>query len=31
MRACNVDLKKLRRSVIAYLDSELDNLLTDVP
>src|SRR5271166_5628148 len=29
MRACNVDLKKLRRSVIAYLDSELDNLLTD--
>ena len=29
MRACNVDLKKLRRSVIAYLDSELDNLVTD--
>jgi ATP-dependent Clp protease ATP-binding subunit ClpA len=29
MRACNVDLKKLRRSIIAYLDSELDNLVTD--
>jgi ATP-dependent Clp protease ATP-binding subunit ClpA len=30
MRACNVDLKKLRRRVIAYLDSELDNLVTGV-
>ena len=29
MRACNVDLKKLRRNVIAYLDSELNNLVTD--
>jgi ATP-dependent Clp protease ATP-binding subunit ClpA len=29
MLACNVDLKKLRRSVIAYLDSELDNLIAD--
>ena len=29
MRACNVDLDKLRRSLIAYLDSELDNLVTD--
>src|SRR5215467_7061613 len=29
MRACNVDLEKLRRSVIAYLESELDNLVTD--
>ena len=29
MRACNVDLDKLRRSLIAYLESELDNLVTD--
>ena len=29
MRACNVDLKKLRGRVIAYLDLELDNLVTD--
>ncbi len=29
MRACNVDLEKLRRSLIAYLESELDNLVTD--
>ena len=29
MRACNVDLQKLRRSLIAYLESELDNLVTD--
>ena len=29
MRACNVDLKKLRGRVIAYLNSELDNLVTD--
>src|SRR5499425_56868 len=29
MRACNVDLEKLRRSLIAYLESELDNLVVD--
>jgi ATP-dependent Clp protease ATP-binding subunit ClpA len=29
MRACNVDLDKLRRSLTAYLESELENLITD--
>src|SRR6476620_2419836 len=29
MRACNVDLDKLRRSLVAYLESELKNLITD--
>jgi ATP-dependent Clp protease ATP-binding subunit ClpA len=29
MRACNVDPEKLRRSLVAYLESELDNLVTD--
>ena len=29
MRACNVDLEKLRRSLVAYLESELENLVTD--
>ena len=29
MRACNVDLDKLRRSLSAYLESELENLVTD--
>src|SRR6187455_3068174 len=29
MRACNVDLEKLRRSLTAYLESELENLITD--
>jgi len=29
MRACNVDLDKLRRSLIAYLESELENLVAD--
>ena len=29
MRACNVDLEKLLRSLVAYLESELDNLVTD--
>src|SRR6201984_3533560 len=29
MRACNVDLEKLRRSLIAYLESEFDNWVTD--
>src|SRR5438094_159788 len=29
MRACNVDLDKLRRSLTSYLESELENLVTD--
>src|SRR5215831_8261809 len=29
MRACNVDLDKLRRSLAAYLETELENLVTD--
>jgi ATP-dependent Clp protease ATP-binding subunit ClpA len=29
MRACSVDLDKLRRSLTAYLESELENLITD--
>src|SRR3974390_2174095 len=29
MRACNVDLDKLRRSLAAYLESELENLVSD--
>src|SRR6266478_9216 len=29
MRACNVDLEKLRRSLVAYIESELDNLVTE--
>ncbi|MGZ8329927.1 MAG: ATP-dependent Clp protease ATP-binding subunit ClpA [Rhodoplanes sp.] len=29
MRACNVDVEKLRRNLIAYVDSELDNLVTE--
>src|ERR1043166_9863485 len=29
MRACNVDLDKLRRSVTTYLESELENLVSD--
>src|SRR5689334_3532381 len=29
LRACNVDLQKLRRRLVAYLESELDNLVTD--
>ncbi|MGD9768585.1 MAG: ATP-dependent Clp protease ATP-binding subunit ClpA [Pseudolabrys sp.] len=29
MRACNVDLDKLRRSLGSYLESELENLVTD--
>ncbi len=29
MRACSVDLDKLRRSLTAYLESELENLVTD--
>src|SRR4030081_2502390 len=29
MRACNVDLDKLRRSLTAYLETEFENLVTD--
>src|SRR6187455_2941409 len=29
MRACNVDLDKLRRSLTTYLESELENLVTE--
>ncbi len=29
MRACSVDLDKLRRSLTAYLESELENLVTE--
>ena len=29
MRACNVDLDKLRRSLISYLESELENLVAE--
>ena len=29
MRACNVDLDKLRRALTAYLEAELENLITD--
>ncbi|NJO53898.1 MAG: ATP-dependent Clp protease ATP-binding subunit ClpA [Bacteroidales bacterium] len=29
MRACNVDLDKLKRSLVDYIDGELDNLTTD--
>ncbi|HWK12854.1 MAG TPA: ATP-dependent Clp protease ATP-binding subunit ClpA [Rhizobiaceae bacterium] len=28
MRACNVDIDDLRRTVLTYIDSELDNLVT---
>ncbi|TCK27935.1 ATP-dependent Clp protease ATP-binding subunit ClpA [Ancylobacter aquaticus] len=29
MRACNVDIDKLRRNLIEYIDTELDNLVQD--
>src|SRR3974377_1536361 len=29
MRACNVDIDKLRRNLVAYIESKLDNLVTD--
>src|SRR6201997_2142227 len=29
MRACNVDLDKLRRNLVSYLESELESLVTD--
>src|SRR5690606_2681662 len=28
MRACNVDLAELRRTLLDYIDTELDNLIT---
>jgi len=28
MRACNVELEELRKTVVAYVDKELDNLIT---
>ncbi|WP_334175584.1 Clp protease N-terminal domain-containing protein, partial [Pseudoxanthobacter sp.] len=31
MRACNVDLEKLRRDLVEYIDTELENLVTDSP
>jgi ATP-dependent Clp protease ATP-binding subunit ClpA len=30
MRACNVDLDLLKRNLVEYIDSELDNLVTEV-
>ncbi|MBB3771130.1 ATP-dependent Clp protease ATP-binding subunit ClpA [Angulomicrobium tetraedrale] len=29
MRACNVDIEKLRRNLVEYIDTELDNLVQD--
>src|SRR6516162_7100057 len=29
MRACNVDIDKLRRNLVTYVESELENLVTD--
>ncbi len=29
MRACNVDLDKLRRNLVSYVESELENLVTE--
>src|SRR5436853_3127858 len=29
MRACNVDMEKLKRSLTSYIESELDNLVTE--
>src|SRR5690242_4415301 len=29
MRACNVDLDKLRRNLVSYVESELENLVSD--
>ena len=29
MRACNVDVDKLRRNLVTYVESELENLVTD--
>ncbi|MGZ5829328.1 MAG: Clp protease N-terminal domain-containing protein, partial [Xanthobacteraceae bacterium] len=29
MRACNVDIDKLRRNLVSYIESELENLVTE--
>ena len=29
MRVCNVDIDKLRRNLVTYVESELENLVTD--
>src|SRR5881409_1584167 len=29
MRACNVDIEKLRRNLVSYVESELENLVTE--
>ncbi|CEJ12803.1 ATP-dependent Clp protease ATP-binding subunit ClpA [Phreatobacter sp. AB_2022a] len=29
MKACSVDLEKLRKSLVGYIDAELENLITD--
>ncbi|MEI8144128.1 MAG: AAA family ATPase, partial [Alphaproteobacteria bacterium] len=29
MKACNVDLEKLKKSLVGYIDAELENLITD--
>src|SRR2546421_5057798 len=29
MKACNVDIEKLRRNLVSYIESELENLVTD--
>ncbi len=29
MRACNVDLDQLRKSIVEYIDTELENLVVD--
>ena len=29
MRACNVDMEKLKRNICSYLESEMENLITD--
>jgi ATP-dependent Clp protease ATP-binding subunit ClpA len=31
MKACGVDLEKLRKTIIAFLDEELDALISDLP
>jgi ATP-dependent Clp protease ATP-binding subunit ClpA len=31
MRACNVDIEKLRRGLVTYVESELEELVTDGP
>ncbi|WP_439955546.1 hypothetical protein, partial [Klebsiella pneumoniae] len=29
MKACSVDLDKLKKSLLGYIDTELENLITD--